>query len=186
MESFEGFPDVAESHRHYKAVRYLTLLNVFEGYPDGTFQPDGFINRAEFMKILFVDSVEESENPDSYKNCFPDVGEQWFAPYVCYGFEQGIVKGYEDGFFHPERTVTKAEALKMLLLGAEVVVPEHALSETRGELSHLGFQRHSGQAECSYNDKDFSHKLCRPRTSNDTDPGTPPNRNEILLLSRCV
>ncbi len=126
LESFEGFPDVTEVHRHYTAVRYLTLLNVFEGYPDGTFQPERAINRAELMKILFVDSVEESENPESYKNCFPDVGEEWFAGYVCYGFEQGVVQGYEDGLFHPERTVTKAEALKMLLLGAEVAVPERA------------------------------------------------------------
>lgn len=126
LESFKGFPDVPESHPHYRAVRYLTLINVFEGYPDGTFQPSRDINRAELMKILFMDAVSESDDSESYKNCFPDVNEEWFAPYVCYGFQSEVVQGYDDGLFHPERTVTKAEALKMLLLGAEIAVPERA------------------------------------------------------------
>ncbi len=137
---FKGFPDVPDSHSHYNAVRYLTLLNVFEGYPDGTFGPDRAINRAELMKILTIDWVEaafdgdgplpEGFNLDSMWDCFPDVGpyeaQNWFAPYVCYAYYSGWVEGYDDGLFHPERAVTKAEALKMILNAAEIAVPERA------------------------------------------------------------
>lgn len=140
LETFKGFPDVPETHPHYNAVRYLTLLNVFEGYPEGTFQPDRAINRAELMKILTVDSVEAAFDgdgpiPDGFDtesmwSCFPDVGPyealNWFAPYVCYAYYSGWVQGYDDGLFHPERAVTKAEALKMILNAAEIVVPERA------------------------------------------------------------
>jgi len=65
------------------------------------------------MKILAFSDLGEGELAD-YHDCFPDVQDEWFAPYVCYGKEMGWVQGYSDGLFHPERTVSRAEALKMI------------------------------------------------------------------------
>lgn len=110
------FPDVPPSHRHHDAISFLTALEVFQGYADGTFKPNQSINRAELMKILSFGEYMEDE--DQYRDCFPDVKDEWFAPYVCYGAEQGWVQGYADGLFHPERIVTRAEALKMIYASA--------------------------------------------------------------------
>ena len=48
---------------------------------------------------------------------FSDVpANHWSAPYIAKGLELGIIKGYEDGSFKPNQTVSKAEALKAVLL----------------------------------------------------------------------
>ncbi len=38
--------------------------------------------------------------------------------------ENSIVEGYEDGSFRPEQKVNRAEALKIILLGSDILVPE--------------------------------------------------------------
>ena len=37
-----------------------------------------------------------------------------FSPYICTAKELGIVNGYPDLTFQPEKTINKAEALKMI------------------------------------------------------------------------
>ena len=56
-----------------------------------------------------------SPSEAQYKNCFPDVGTEWYARYVCFAKEMGWVEGYSDNTFKPANDVNKAEALKMLL-----------------------------------------------------------------------
>lgn len=107
------FPDVGENHPNVIAIRSMKAWGVFTGYPDGTFQPDRVLNRAEQLKVYML---LQGIDPDAstYKNCFPDVAADWYAKYVCYAKAQGIVEGYPDGYFRPAQEVNKAEALKML------------------------------------------------------------------------
>lgn len=110
----QSFDDVSPAHPQYIPIEYLKDIGVVEGYSDGTFKPYQKINRAEFLKILFV-TQGISPNANTYRDCFPDVTDQWFAPFVCYAKELGIVEGYPDGFFHPEQTINTAESLKLVL-----------------------------------------------------------------------
>ena len=48
---------------------------------------------------------------------YKDIGEI-YRPYVCAAVEHGIVRGYEDGSFKPERILTRAEALTILYQSA--------------------------------------------------------------------
>jgi hypothetical protein len=108
-----AFPDVPEGYGSRRAVEYLQREDVLRGYPDGLFRPGATINRAEFLKVLVA---AKGIVPDpAYARCFPDVGAQWFAPYVCYAAAVGWVQGYPDGTFGPDRPVSFAEALKMLV-----------------------------------------------------------------------
>lgn len=97
-------------------VSVLTEVGAIEGNPDGTFQPDRLLNRAEFLKIVLKSYPQSTVDIDEDAgNCFPDVGQwDWFSPYVCYAKAQGIVGGYPDGYFRPDNAVNYAEALKML------------------------------------------------------------------------
>lgn len=122
-EDTEGFPDVPATHDNYRAILYLQANNVIDGYPDGTFQPEKTLNRAELTKLL-VTGQGLSPDPNTYKNCFPDVAEEWFAVYVCYAKEKGWVGGYPDGTFLPGNTVNKVEALKILLESQGMDLPE--------------------------------------------------------------
>lgn len=109
-------------HKNEEAIIYLYKHNIIGGYPDGTFRPDGTINRAELLKILVGDKVASLDVMDEggkphpeYQNCFPDVHEEWFAVSICFAKKQGWISGYPDGTFRPSQSVTKAEAVKMLV-----------------------------------------------------------------------
>ncbi len=119
------FSDVPHSHRNYYAIQFLTYLNVISGYSDLTFRPGQGINRAELVKMLSASDLTE-DDLKQYGNCFPDVQDQWYAPYICYAFEQDFVDGYADGLFHPEQQVTKAESLKLILKSLNVEIPQYA------------------------------------------------------------
>jgi len=95
------FSDLSSAHPNYDAVISLYEWGTINGYPDGTFKPDNEINRAEFLKIL-VGSGDEGlayadELESSQSGCFTDVGEEWFAAYVCAGKSSTIItKPYDD------------------------------------------------------------------------------------------
>jgi hypothetical protein len=106
-----AFSDVPSSHVHGDAILYMQENGIVQGYTDGTFKPESQINRAEFTKII-VGAVTQTI---SGKNCFPDVKEEWFASYVCTAKSMNIIGGYPDGTFGPTKTITFAEAAKIIV-----------------------------------------------------------------------
>lgn len=109
------FPDMERSwYRYGEAAILLRERGVLQGDPDGNFRPRDPVNRAEFLKIVFL--ARGGHEPVS-GSCFPDVpADAWFAPYVCAAARRNIVKGYPDDTFRPEQPVNAAEAVKMILL----------------------------------------------------------------------
>lgn len=110
----QAFSDLPESHHHYFPLTYLEFEGIIGGYPDGTVKPGQAINRAELIKIL-VEGLGHHPSPSQYRNCFPDVRDEWFAPHICFALSQGWISGYPDGTFKPAQTVNKVEALKIIL-----------------------------------------------------------------------
>ncbi|MFH0838150.1 MAG: S-layer homology domain-containing protein [Patescibacteria group bacterium] len=97
------------------AIRYLAENNIVQGYPDGSYQPQKSLNRAEFTKII-VGAKLSSEPTSSAANCFPDVkSSDWFSSYVCYAKDNGIIGGYPDNTFKPAKHINLAEAAKILV-----------------------------------------------------------------------
>lgn len=54
QESTQSFSDVPEGHKYFDAVEFLKERGIIDGYEDGSFKPDGTINRAEAMKIVIL------------------------------------------------------------------------------------------------------------------------------------
>ena len=108
------FTDVNVNHPYYEAINFLKNMGVVSGHPDGSFKPSDEINRAEVLKIL-VEGKWGTPDQEVYKNCFPDIQEEWYAKYVCFAKERGWVQGYLDNTFRPGRSVNKSEAIKMML-----------------------------------------------------------------------
>lgn len=107
-----SFSDI-EGNPYQESIELLQEQGILEGYPDGSFKPEASINRAELLKIVFAALDEDaSEGPGG---CFPDVQEEWFAPFVCRAKELGIVQGYPDGLYHPEQEVNAVEAFKIAI-----------------------------------------------------------------------
>jgi len=126
--------DVEEVSPRELKIRSLNRMGVINGYADGTYQPEKAINRAEFLKILigsaYPDEVDEAAGSDESKqNCFSDVAADWYAKYVCVAKTKGIVEGYQDGSFDPNKEINAVEALKIIM---ETLHPED-IEEVDGE-----------------------------------------------------
>ena len=108
------------------AVGKLSALGIMEGYPDGTFRPEGQITRAEFAKIAVLalglnDAAEVSKS----NTIFTDVNAfHWAAGYINVAVDRGILKGYPDGSYKPSNPLSNAEAITILtrLIGLAPVV----------------------------------------------------------------
>ena len=107
------FSDITLDSPHMNAILKIAEIGIISGYPDGSFKPELQINRAEFLKIL-VEATKDESVFISGSNCFPDVTDEWFAPFVCYAKARDWVSGYPNGNFLPANPVNRAEALKMI------------------------------------------------------------------------
>lgn len=115
--AWASFPDVDHNHPNYDAIEYVQSNGIVHGYPDGSFQPDKTINRAEFTKIV-TETVFPYEmlKFDNDNSCFSDVDhEAWYSSYVCFAKFKNIVAGYPDGLFHPDYEINFAEASKIII-----------------------------------------------------------------------
>jgi len=111
--SAPSFSDVTRALEGYEAILNLRDRGVIDGYADGTFRPDAGINRAEFIKILVAGFRESAVRRDG--ECFTDVQNEWFAPYVCAAKRLGWIDGYPDGSFGPSLMINRAEAMKIVM-----------------------------------------------------------------------
>lgn len=96
------------------AAPHLNITDHFAyitGYPAGDVRPEGNITRAEVATIFFRLMLDEYRRENwATENSFSDVSSgDWFNNAVSTCARAGIIKGYEDGTFRPNATVTRAE-----------------------------------------------------------------------------
>ena len=108
------------SATYAEAVDVLAGMKVFQGYTDGTFQPEGSITRAEVAAIVYRlytgDVADKQASLYATYNKFNDMGgAKWAAGYLGYGAHAGLVKGYDAKTFGPSDKVTGYQALAMIL-----------------------------------------------------------------------
>jgi len=84
------------------------------GFPNGTFQPDGNMTRAEATAIFARLLSDRNNERISGAARFPDVAtNNWYAGYIGYLRSFGIIIGFPDGYFRPNNTITRAEFVTM-------------------------------------------------------------------------
>lgn len=115
--SADTFSDVASSPAAGD-IGKIAALGIVNGYPDGTFKPDGKITRAEFAKMAVITAGlgDVAEGYASVSSSFSDVKtSDWFIGYVNVAVAQGYVKGYPNGTFQPNAEITQQEVITVLL-----------------------------------------------------------------------
>ncbi len=109
-----SYSDTAGSS-YEKYVSFATALGFMEGYPDGTFQAEETMTRAEFaalaVRLRGIDGGSaEVQTP------FPDVSAgHWASGVISSAVGSGILKGYPDGYFYPEEKITVGEAICVMI-----------------------------------------------------------------------
>ncbi len=115
-EDCGGFNDVDSDNPYCKAVKYLELEGVFDGYADGSFRPNQAISRAETAKVVLLANDIDILKTDGSDLGYWDVNEKaWYMPYLRTAQRLGIMRGYPDGSARPDETVNRVELLKIFL-----------------------------------------------------------------------
>ncbi|MBR5239463.1 MAG: S-layer homology domain-containing protein [Clostridia bacterium] len=92
-------PSLSEEH-----IAYV------HGRDTGNFDADDYVTRAEVAAMFSRLMVKKMVFRDQSDSKFPDVQEgDWYAAYIKYLSNVGIVEGYEDGTFRPNASITRAE-----------------------------------------------------------------------------
>ncbi|MEW6308087.1 MAG: S-layer homology domain-containing protein [Bacillota bacterium] len=111
-----AFPDL---HGHWarQDIDRLAAAGLIDGMPEGLYQPEGRLTRAQFAKLMVVALGLGPELPAvSGLSPFVDVPRtDWSAPYVTLARDTGLFSGYGDGTFQPHRLVTRAEIAAVLV-----------------------------------------------------------------------
>jgi len=100
------FKDVGKKKWFYDAVKYMYDGGLMNGTSDTKFDPNGKLSRAMFITILGrLAGAEEKES-----DVFPDIKKNsWYSGYVGWAVEAGVVKGYDDGTFKPNKSLSRQE-----------------------------------------------------------------------------
>lgn len=103
----QPFADVDDKRWSGKEIAALYQAKILRGNPDGSFQPDRPITRAEFAAI----AARSQSFLSSEDHNFSDVENHWARQYIYSSVEKGWMKGYADGTFRPDETIIRCEAM---------------------------------------------------------------------------
>ncbi|MFH1576051.1 MAG: PorV/PorQ family protein [Candidatus Margulisiibacteriota bacterium] len=118
---FKPFADTPMSHWAIEPIALSVTLGLVKGYPDDTFRPEKGITRAELVTLLVRSMPVSLAEEISYAG-FKDVSNKhWAAKYIAYGSYKGLVTGYPDGTFKPNKVLTRAEGITVLARYANLV-----------------------------------------------------------------
>ena len=92
-----------DGHWGYDFIMTLVNDGTVNGYPDGTFRPDGTVTRAEFVKLIGKSEV-------LYTGAYSDIEGHWGYDYIMYS---GL-DGYSDGTFKPDTPITRNDCVNLI------------------------------------------------------------------------
>ena len=135
-----SFSDVKNT-KYEEAVENLVSLKIVNGFEDNTFKPKNNVTRAQLSKMLVISMGMEDEVASASKKFlnFKDVlSSYWGYGYIKVASDKKLVKGYTDGKFKPDGTVTYAEATAMVVraLGYEDVIKKSSLTWPNNYMSY--------------------------------------------------
>ncbi|MBY3623193.1 hypothetical protein HGO21_27170, partial [Acinetobacter sp. CUI P1] len=107
----QNFKDVA-NHWAKDIVNEMGSRTIINGIGDNLFIPNQEITRAEFAAIIVRGLGLE---PESGTTSFTDVKiSDWYSDVVQTAYSYKLIKGFEDGTFHPSDKITREQAMSII------------------------------------------------------------------------
>ena len=112
------FTDVPESRWSYPYIKQLYDAGVVSGMTATTFDPAANMTRAQFVTML---AGLQGADVSAYRTGkFTDVpADAWYAPYVSWAAENGVVYGVSDTAFAPGADISRQDMAVMVYRYAE-------------------------------------------------------------------
>lgn len=111
------FTDMDDDSPYAFEAQLLKTLGIVSGDGDGSLRPDDNLSRAEFAKlaVCMLDKQKEAVS-NSGSSTYSDVyADHWALRYINYVSKNQIILGYPDGTFHPDETISFAQAVTVTL-----------------------------------------------------------------------
>lgn len=107
------FADVKDDFWASDPIAKIATAGLVEGYPDGTFQPQRALSRAELATLLV--KSKGMEPPIVTGRIFKDVPpSHWASRYIKGALDMGLVQGYPDKTFKPNNKINRTEGVVVL------------------------------------------------------------------------
>ena len=132
-----------------KAIEVLNKeihFNYVIGYTDGTIRPNNDISRAEVATIFFRLLTDEArEQYTTTAGNFTDVkAGMWCNRAIATLTNMGIIKGYTDGTFQPNKSITRAELATIIARFAKLDVNTKTFSDINGHWAQKNIELAAG------------------------------------------
>jgi hypothetical protein len=126
----KSFADV-QGHWAQSYIELLANKLVVDGVTDTTFEPDRSITRAEFAALVVRSLGLKTVDGATAGATFSDVNSsEWYAGVVATAVKAGLIDGYEDGTFRPERHITREELAAMVVRAMNYAGMDTAVSDS--------------------------------------------------------
>ena len=102
--------DVSRGQWFNHAISTLSSMGIVKGNPDGTFDPDAPITRAEFAAI----AARFDDKDTNTTSNFSDIASHWAKDEIGVAANKGWINGYPDSTFRPNQYITRAEAMTLV------------------------------------------------------------------------
>ncbi len=122
------FTDILQSSAA-QDIREVYEKGIMNGVGNGEFSPYTNLTRAQMAQII-VRALKLEDGADvNYSDVSADA---WYYDAVCAITAAGIMEGYDDGFFYPDKVLNFEEASKIFACSAEYkgVVAENPVAQT--------------------------------------------------------
>jgi uncharacterized protein YkwD len=111
----QRFPDFESTEWFAKYVATANKLNIIDGYPDGTFQPENPVNKAETLKMILQTNLVELINYETNKQIFADTkAGAWFTSFLNYAKKFELVEADKNNNIYPADNLTRGELSEII------------------------------------------------------------------------
>lgn len=105
------FSDVPQDHPHHESIEAVADAGVVVGYPDGTYRPENDVTRGQVATILATAAHMETGGEPPFHDVSSD---HEHAHGITALAEWGVVQGYPDGTYRPERSIDRGQMATVL------------------------------------------------------------------------
>lgn len=133
------FLDVKPSDWFFEEIDFAAVNGLLNGTAPHVYEPNTGLTRAMFVTMLYRMMNGQELTEEICELAFTDVAEEtWYEAAVFWAAHNGVVNGYEDGTFRPNRKISREEMCAILdrlltALGKEIEPAELTFADA-GEI----------------------------------------------------
>ena len=133
-------------------VDRVARLGIINGVSETAFAPNKSITRAELAKmIVYTKGLQKYADTSGIKSNFKDTKGHWAESYIATAADLELLKGYGDGTFKPDKEVSYAEVVAIVIRGLGYV----NIDEKEGPAWYSGYIKRMFEIEIDEGIEDY-------------------------------